>query len=62
MLDGGGTEVLATSGDRIGPGGADVYSEGGDGVFVYHYDGASNGAVGLAIDRIEWVDGWPQIN
>jgi len=31
MLDGGGTEVLATSGDRIGPGGADVYSEGGDG-------------------------------
>jgi len=63
LLDGGGTEILATSGNRIGPGGADVYSEGGDDVLVYHYyDGASNGAVRLAIDRIEWVDGWPEIN
>jgi arabinan endo-1,5-alpha-L-arabinosidase len=62
MLDGGGTEILATSGDRIGPGGADVYSEGGDDVLVYHfYDGANNGAPRLAIDRIEWVDGWPQV-
>lgn len=63
MLEGGGTEVLATNGDRIGPGGADVYSEGGDDVLVYHYyDGAGNGAVRLAIDKIEWVDGWPRIN
>jgi arabinan endo-1,5-alpha-L-arabinosidase len=63
MLDGGGTEILATNGDVIGPGGADVYSEGGDDLLVYHYyDGANNGAAHLAIDRIEWVDGWPQIN
>ena len=62
MVEGGGTEILATSGDRIGPGGADVYSEGGDDVLVYHfYDGANNGAPRLAIDRIEWVDGWPQV-
>lgn len=63
MLKGGGTEILATNGNVIGPGGADVYSEGSEDLLVYHYyDGADNGAVHLAIDRIEWVDGWPQIN
>ncbi|WP_428534874.1 arabinan endo-1,5-alpha-L-arabinosidase [Propionicimonas sp.] len=57
MLEGGGSILAASEGDRIGPGGQSVSGE----YLAHHfYDGARRGAVTLAIDKLGWtVDGWP---
>jgi len=59
LLDGGGTTVLQTSGDRIGPGGESV----SDGVVAYHYyDGTQGGVPRLGLRPLTWGDGgWPQL-
>jgi arabinan endo-1,5-alpha-L-arabinosidase len=57
MLENGGTTLLETDGDEIGPGGQS-YS---DGNLAYHfYDGAAGGRFTLAIREVAWGrDGWP---
>jgi arabinan endo-1,5-alpha-L-arabinosidase len=60
MSLGGGTEVLATSGSMIGPGGQSLSGDSSDTYLGYHfYDGDDGGAFRLAIQRLAWVDGWP---
>ena len=57
MLNGGGSQVLATNGSEIGPGGEDVF---GSGNLAYHfYDGNDNGAPKLAIRPLSFSNGWP---
>jgi len=61
MLDGGGTQILASAGRWYGPGGNSVFREGRTDYLVYHaYDGEDNGAPKLRIDALTWdKDGWP---
>ncbi len=58
MLNGGGTQMLATNGSEIGPGGQDTL---GGGNLAYHcYDGNDNGAPKLAIRTVTYTsDSWP---
>jgi arabinan endo-1,5-alpha-L-arabinosidase len=59
LLDGGGTTVLDTGGDRVGPGGQSA----SDDIIAYHYyDKSADGATKLALQPIVWDDdGWPQL-
>lgn len=61
MLNGGATEILASHGNVIGPGGQGVYADSDHDLLVYHYyDGAHNGAVRLGINFLGWDSGgWP---
>jgi arabinan endo-1,5-alpha-L-arabinosidase len=63
MLSGGGTEILATHGNVIGPGGQSVYADTDHDLLVYHYyDGANNGAVRLGINYLGYdSSGWPYV-
>jgi len=57
LLEGGGTPVLTTEGDRIGPGGQSVA---GATLALHYYDRRFNGAFQLALIELEWgADGWP---
>ena len=59
LTDGGGTTLLESAGDRVGPGGESVSG----GVVAYHYyDGAADGSPTLGLRRLSWTDdGWPQL-
>jgi arabinan endo-1,5-alpha-L-arabinosidase len=61
MLEGGGTLLVATEGNRIGPGHCAVLRDGRRDYLVYHfYDGARNGVPTLQIAPLTWPrDGWP---
>ncbi|MBU1307551.1 MAG: arabinan endo-1,5-alpha-L-arabinosidase [Alphaproteobacteria bacterium] len=63
MLEGGGTELLATTGRYIGPGGQEVFLREGKPWLVFHYyDGDESGMPKLALVPIGWTtDGWPQL-
>nr|WP_167995800.1 arabinan endo-1,5-alpha-L-arabinosidase [Arthrobacter pigmenti] len=57
MLEDGGTELLASNGPRIGPGGQSV----SDGVLAFHYyDEALDGAFRLGLIPLTWEAGWPE--
>jgi arabinan endo-1,5-alpha-L-arabinosidase len=60
LLEGGGTTLLTTSGDRVGPGGQSVSDE----IIAYHYyDASANGAPRLALQPVVWgEDGWPELS
>jgi arabinan endo-1,5-alpha-L-arabinosidase len=60
LLEGGGTTLLETSGDRVGPGGQSVSDE----IIAYHYyDASANGAPRLALQPVVWGDdGWPVLS
>lgn len=59
LLENGGTPLLATQGDRIGPGGQSVW---GDYLAFHYYDGTAGGAPRLDIRRIIWdAEGWPTL-
>ena len=59
LLEDGGTVVLTTDGDRIGPGGQSVSG----GMLAFHwYDGAAEGVPTLGILPLEWTDGWPTVH
>jgi arabinan endo-1,5-alpha-L-arabinosidase len=64
MTEGGGTIVLATHGNIIGPGGQDVFSDTDGDVLVYHYyDGNNAGTPTLGINLLGWTsDGWPFVH
>jgi arabinan endo-1,5-alpha-L-arabinosidase len=61
MTDGGGTEVLASHGTILGPGHPAVLQDGSEWILIYHYyyDEFNPGAARLAMNELEWVDGWP---
>jgi arabinan endo-1,5-alpha-L-arabinosidase len=64
MTQGGGTIVLATHGNIIGPGGQDIFSDTDGDVLVYHYyDGNNGGAPTLGINLLGWTsDDWPFVH
>jgi arabinan endo-1,5-alpha-L-arabinosidase len=57
LAEGGGTVLLTSRGNRIGPGGQSY----DDGYLAFHYyDGAAGGAPTLAVRSVSWTgDGWP---
>jgi arabinan endo-1,5-alpha-L-arabinosidase len=59
LLDGGGTVVLQSSGNRIGPGGQSISGE----HIAYHfYDARTDGAPQLAVREVSWTEeGWPEL-
>lgn len=63
MLEGGGTEVQATEGRFIGPGGQEAIRTSAGDMLVYHYyDGADLGVSKLQVSPIVWgEDGWPTL-
>ncbi|MEX1181448.1 MAG: arabinan endo-1,5-alpha-L-arabinosidase [Cucumibacter sp.] len=63
MLDGGGTELVATQGRYVGPGGQEaIRTPAGDVLVFHYYDREAGGAPKLQIMPIEWgADGWPHI-
>ena len=63
MLNGGGTILMSTHGNIIGPGGASVMTDSDGPLITYHYyDGNNNGTPALGINRIGFTaDGWPYI-
>ncbi len=62
LMQGGGTVVLTTQGNRIGPGGGSVLHERhGDLLVCHYYDGVTNGTPTLMVCPLTWTaDGWPQ--
>jgi len=64
MLAGGGTLLLGTDGDFIGPGHPGIYKVSDDEYIMgmHFYNGARNGASQYAIRPLQWdEDGWPVI-
>ena len=67
LKDSGGTIILSTHGNIVGPGGGSVFTDTVNGVptptFVYHfYDGNNNGTPTLGINRLAFTsDGWPVV-
>ena len=63
MLSGGGTIILSTHGNIVGPGGQSVLSEGLATLLVYHYyDANHNGSPTLGLNWLFWSpDGWPYV-
>lgn len=61
LMEGGGTQLLATESPFIGPGGQDVMTANGRNWLVYHYyDGEDAGKSKLALREITLdQDGWP---
>jgi arabinan endo-1,5-alpha-L-arabinosidase len=64
MTQGGGTIVLATHGNIIGPGGQGIFSDTDGDVLVYHYyDGNNAGTPTLGVNLLGWTsDGWPFVH
>ncbi|NGN67835.1 arabinan endo-1,5-alpha-L-arabinosidase [Streptomyces sp. A7024] len=62
MRKDGGTPVLESHGDIVGPGGQDVLLDDADGdLLVYHYyDAKDNGSPKLGLNLIDWSGGWPR--
>jgi arabinan endo-1,5-alpha-L-arabinosidase len=61
MTSGGGTQILATHGNVIGPGGQSVMHDADGDLLVYHYYAASqNGTPELGVNLLGWTSsGWP---
>ncbi|WP_051102590.1 arabinan endo-1,5-alpha-L-arabinosidase [Parafrankia elaeagni] len=62
LLNGGGTEVLATHGAVVGPGGQSVLRDTDGALLVYHYyDAGAGGRETLGVNLIGWSGGWPAV-
>ncbi|KAF9496069.1 glycoside hydrolase family 43 protein [Pleurotus eryngii] len=57
LTTGGGTLVLGTHDNIIGPGGQDVMADGDGPILVYHYYTSSGNFLG--INRLDFSSGWP---
>ncbi len=64
MMQGGATQVEATTGRFIGPGGQEVFAgPDGDDLAYHYYDGENAGVSKLQIAPIRWdADGWPSLD
>ncbi len=63
MTNGGGTQILATHGNVIGPGGQSVMHDTDGDLLVYHYYAANlNGTPELGLNLLGWTSaGWPYV-
>ena len=63
LLDGGGTEILASHGRVIGPGGQSVMHDVDGELLVYHYyDAEAGGRETLGVNLLGWdAAGWPYV-
>jgi len=63
MLDGGGTELLASTGRYVGPGGQEVVDVDDSPWLAFHYyDGDAGGMPKLQLAPLAWsADGWPEL-
>jgi arabinan endo-1,5-alpha-L-arabinosidase len=63
MLQGGGTIILSTHGNIVGPGGESVMTDAGNTVIDYQYHDANNkGLATLGINLLGWdAHGWPYV-
>ncbi|KAG8917253.1 hypothetical protein FRC02_003263 [Tulasnella sp. 418] len=59
LTSGGGTEILATHGSIIGPGGQHVYKDSDAVVINYHYYTSSGSKLG--INLVDFSSGWPVV-
>jgi beta-xylosidase len=60
LMEDGGTTILATHGDEIGPGGQSVLRDRHRDLLVFHYyDRADAVTPRLGIDVLGWRHGWP---
>ncbi|WP_316959299.1 arabinan endo-1,5-alpha-L-arabinosidase [Streptomyces sp. TRM68367] len=60
MRNNGGTPVLESHGNVIGPGGQSIMKDVDGDLIVYHYyDGNDNGTPKLGINLLNWSSGWP---
>ncbi|MDP9037703.1 MAG: family 43 glycosylhydrolase [Acidobacteriota bacterium] len=64
LLQGGGTILLSTHGNIVGPGGASLMSDGSSTLLIYHYYDANNGGTPtLGINLISFdSSGWPYVH
>ncbi|SMQ53013.1 unnamed protein product [Zymoseptoria tritici ST99CH_3D7] len=60
MMNGGGTQLLASHGDIHGPGHPAVFTDSDADVLVYHYYNAQ-GTAQLGINLIRYDNGWPTV-
>jgi arabinan endo-1,5-alpha-L-arabinosidase len=61
LLEGGGTELLASHGNIRGPGHPAVLADGDGDVLVYHYYDGSNGVALLGINLVRYESDWPVV-
>jgi len=63
LITGGGTLLLASEGDLVGPGHpAFVAEEGKTRMFFHYYDRTRNGAPTIGSHLLDWTaEGWPKI-
>ncbi|KAM5361134.1 hypothetical protein ACJA88_014582 [Fusarium oxysporum] len=60
MMEGGGTQLLASHGNIHGPGHPAVFTDNDADVLVYHYYNAA-GTAQLGINLIRYDNGWPTV-
>ena len=62
LTAGGGTTLLSSRGDEIGPGGQSLLRDRGRDLLVHHYyDRRDAGTPRLRIDALRWRHGWPEV-
>jgi arabinan endo-1,5-alpha-L-arabinosidase len=59
MINGGGTEIMATHGGIIGPGHPAVLRDTDNWLLIYHYYSSSAPGGRLGINFLAWPDNWP---
>ncbi|PFH53887.1 glycoside hydrolase family 43 protein [Amanita thiersii Skay4041] len=59
LTSGGGTLVLATHDNIVGPGGQDLMTDGDGPILIYHYYTSSGSFLG--INRLDFSSGWPAV-
>ncbi|GAA2269951.1 arabinan endo-1,5-alpha-L-arabinosidase [Streptomyces hawaiiensis] len=60
LMNNGGTPVLESHGNVIGPGGQSILKDTDGDLIVYHYyDGNAGGTPKLGINLLDWSSGWP---
>ncbi|WP_202078689.1 arabinan endo-1,5-alpha-L-arabinosidase [Caldalkalibacillus salinus] len=59
---GGGTIVLQSEGNQVGPGGQDILQTYGKDYLIHHYyDGEANGIIRMQIRTLGWENHWPVV-
>jgi arabinan endo-1,5-alpha-L-arabinosidase len=59
LTSGGGTLVLSTHDNIIGPGGQDIMTDGDGPILIYHYYTSSGSYLG--INKLDFSSGWPVV-
>ncbi|KAI0785424.1 glycoside hydrolase family 43 protein [Irpex lacteus] len=59
LLDGGGTQILATHDQIFGPGGQDLFTDTDGPILIYHWYNAT--ASYLGINKLDFSSGWPVV-